>query len=337
MIQIEELSIKKIIVHILDTSMSIPVMSMDEMPTSVNMNEFFATHISKIMNDDSLKTCEFDEEYNLFLNYLKEFKSEKTDFVSFSKQVAGQLFGIMSHHITIPSGDLAIVFYRYHMTDYLALLKLNYQNTYIHFTDYESDINVNTIIEHRTTLPSAGQRISEAAIINMDTLTVQLLDKLYELDGEKIPYLSQHLFKCHTKLSSKEQMQAVKTATNRVAKKFYDSDIDKRAEVSEKLYNHLDETGSIDLDAFAKDAFPAMEEVKDVFFDTLEKKGVTEPAIQMTEKTIARTFDKQKIKTDNGIEIKIPMDFYNNPEKMEFVTEPNGKISIIIKDITHIL
>lgn len=337
MIQIEELSIKKIIVHILDTSMSIPVMSMDEMPTSVNMNDFFATHISKIMNDDSLKSCEFDADYNLFLNYLKEYQTETTDFVGFSKQVAGQLFGIMSHHVNIPSGDLAIVRYRYQSNDYLALLKLNYQNTYIHYTDYESDVNINTIIEHRTTLPNAGQRITEAAIIHLDTFHVQLLDKVYELDGEKVPYLSKHFFKCHTKLSSKEQMQAVKTATNRIAKKFYDTDIEKKAEVSEKLYNHLDDTGAIDLDAFAKDAFPAMEEVKEVFFETLEKKGVVEPNIQMTEKTIARTFDKQKIKTDNGIEIKIPMDFYNNPEKMEFVTEPNGKISIIIKDISRIL
>jgi len=337
MIQAEDIVIKNIIVHILDTSMSIPVMSMDEMPTSININDFFASHISKTVNDDTLKSCVFTEDYNMFLSYLKEFKEGKTNFVTFTKQVAGQLFAIMSANIAIPSADLAVVCYRLQQTDYLALLKLNYQNTYIHFTDFESEININTIIQHRTTLPNIGQRVSEGAVINLESLTVDVLDKAYEIDGEKKNYLSDLFFKCHTQLSSKEQYNAVKTATNKVTKKFFDGDIEKKAEITEKLFQNLDEKGEINLDSFATEAFPAQEEVKEVFFDTLEKKGVVEPKIAISEKTIQRSFDKQRIKTDDGIEIKIPMEFYNNPAKMEFVTEANGKISIILKDINKII
>ncbi len=337
MIQLEDILIKNIIVHILDTSMSIPVMSMDEMPTAVDINEFFASHIVKTMNDDGIKQCVFDEDYNMFYSYLKEYKDEKTDFVNFTKQIAGQLFAIMSANVNVPSADLAVVKYRYRQNDYLALLKLNYQSTYIHFTDYESEVNVNTIIQHRTTLPNTGQRVSEGAIINLEDLTVDVLDKLYEIDGEKKLYLSKLFFKCHTKLSSKEKFNAVKTAANRVSRKFFDENIEKKAEITEKLYECLEETGELNLEKFAKEAFPAQEEVKEVFFETLEKKGVEEPKITMTEKTIKRSFEKQRIKTDDGIEIKIPMEFYNNPTKMEFVTEPNGKISIVLKDINKIL
>lgn len=317
--------------------MSIPVMSMDEMETAIDINEFFATHITKTVNDDGIKPCVFDEEYNMFLSYLKEYASNKTDFVSFTKQVAGQLFAIMSAHINIPSADLAVVKYRYRQKDYLALLKLNYQNTYIHFTDYESNVNINTIIQHRTTLPNMGQKVSEGAIIDLEDFTVDVLDKTYELDGEKKQYLSKLFFKCHTKLSSKEQFNAVKSATNLVAKKFFDTDIEKKALVTEKLFENLDDNGEINLTAFAEEAFPASKEAKEVFFNSLEKKGIEEPKITMTEKTIQRSFDKQKIKTDEGLEIKVPMEFYNNPSKMEFVTEANGKISIILKDINKIL
>jgi len=337
MVQNEEIVIKNIIIHILDSSMSIPVMSMDEMETAIDINEFFATHITKTVNDDGIKPCVFDEEYNMFLSYLKEYASNKTDFVSFTKQVAGQLFAIMSAHINIPSADLAVVKYRYRQKDYLALLKLNYQNTYIHFTDYESNVNINTIIQHRTTLPNMGQKVSEGAIIDLEDFTVDVLDKTYELDGEKKQYLSKLFFKCHTKLSSKEQFNAVKSATNLVAKKFFDTDIEKKALVTEKLFENLDDNGEINLTAFAEEAFPASKEAKEVFFNSLEKKGIEEPKITMTEKTIQRSFDKQKIKTDEGLEIKVPMEFYNNPSKMEFVTEANGKISIILKDINKIL
>ncbi len=265
MVQIEDIVVKNIIVHILDSSMSIPVMSMDEMPTAIDINEFFANHIAKTMNDDTLKSCVFDEDYNMFLSYLKEYTSGTTDYVTFTKQVAGQLFAIMCANINIPSADLAIIRYRIQQKDYLALLKLNYQNTFIHFTDFESEVNINTIIQHRTTLPGMGQRISEGAIIDLEDFSVSLLDKYYEIDGEKKPYLSQLFFKCHTKLSSKEQFNAVKTATNRVAKKFYDTDIEKKAEITEKLFNNLDEKGEIDLEAFATEAFPAQEEAKEIF------------------------------------------------------------------------
>lgn len=337
MIQLEDIQIKQIIVHILDTSLTMPVLSMDEMPTGIDINAFFANHISKTMNDDALKSCVFNEDYNLFLNSLTEFKNQTTDYVTFSKQIAGQLFAIMNANIMIPSADMALIAYRYKTKEYLALLKLNYQNTYIHYTDFESAVNVNTIIQHRTTLPNFGQRISEAAIIDIEEMTIDILDKSYEINGEKKLYLSKLFFKCHTKLSSKEQMQAVKTATNRVTKKYFNEDIEKKVDITEKLFTNLDESGEINLKKFAEEAFKGESEAKEIFFETLEKKGIEEPKITITEKTISRSFEKQRIKTDEGIEIKIPMDFYNNPSKMEFKTEANGKISIIIKDINKII
>lgn len=337
MIQFEEIQIKQIIIHILDTSMTMPVLSMEEMPTAIDMNDFFATHIMKTMNDDSIKPCIFDLEYNMFLTYINEYIASTTDFVMFSKQVAGQLFSIMSANISIPSGDLAIVKYRLKSKDYLAILKLNYQNTYMHYTDFESDVNVNSIIVHRTTLPNTGQRISEGAIIDLETLSVDVLDKSVEINGEKKAYLSQLFFKCHTKLSSKEQLQAVKSATNKVTKKLFDTDVEKKAEITEKLFQQIDEKGEIDLQSFAKEAFSTHEEASEIFFTALEKKGIEEPTITITEKTIARSFDKQRIITDEGVEIKIPMQFYNNPQKMEFVTDSNGKLSILIKDINKIM
>ncbi len=112
----------------------------------------------------------------------------------------------------------------------------------------------------------------------------------------------------------------------------------KKAEITEKLYSNLNEEGELDLESFAKEAFPAQDEAKEIFFSTLEKKKVlTNLRLPLPKKQSTEPLKKQRIKTDEGIEIKIPMDFYNNPQKMEFVTEPNGKISIIIKDINKIM
>lgn len=334
---LEELSINKIIIHILDSSLTMPILSMEEMTASNEANDFFANHIIKIMNDDGIKTCVFNEDYNMFYSYLKDYQNDENKFVDFTLNVANQLFAIMTSNTEIPPSDLAIIGYHYKGTKYVALLKMNYQNTYIHYTDYENDININTIIKYRTTLPSPSQKINEAIIINLSTLEINILEKKYDIDGVKAFYLSEFFLKCTTKLSSKEQYNIVKKATDNISKKYFDEDIEKKMSIKQQLYNNIEETGEIDLNKFASEVFKTNESLKEEFKETLEKKGLEEPLIQLQEKTIIRSFDKQKIKTDNGIEINIPMELYNDPKNLEFITNPNGTISIVIKNVNKIL
>lgn len=337
MIQPEEINIRRMIVHILDHSLSIPVLSQDEIPSSYEVKDFFSTHIAKTINDDAVKNCVFNEDHNMFMQYLTEYKNETKDFTAFSQEIANQLFSIMSVHVMIPPCDLAVIEFNLMTKPHIALLKLNYQSTYIHFTDYESDQNVNTIIEHRTTLPSPTQKVGEAVIINLEDLSIRILEKKYELDGEVDYYLSKHYLKCSTKLSSKDQMKIVKTTVDQVSKKFFEHNPEKQAEIQQNLYEALDEQGTIELKPFVEKTFKDNEKIKEVFMEKIEKKGLEEPVVQLEEKTINRTFVKQRVKTDTGIELKIPMEIYNDPSAMEFVTGVDGKINIILKNIGRIL
>ncbi len=53
------------------------------------------------------------------------------------------------------------------------------------------------------------------------------------------------------------------------------------------------------------------------------------------EKT-TKKFEKQYLKTDTGIEINIPMDQYQDTSQVEFITNPDGTISVLIKNINRI-
>lgn len=50
-----------------------------------------------------------------------------------------------------------------------------------------------------------------------------------------------------------------------------------------------------------------------------------------------KKFTKQKLKTDSGIEINFPAHFYGNPDVMEFINNPDGTISILIKNIGKVV
>ena len=49
-----------------------------------------------------------------------------------------------------------------------------------------------------------------------------------------------------------------------------------------------------------------------------------------------KKFSKQQLMTDTGIEIKIPMEQYNSTDSIEFITNEDGTISVLIKNIGKI-
>ena len=46
---------------------------------------------------------------------------------------------------------------------------------------------------------------------------------------------------------------------------------------------------------------------------------------------------KQKIVTESGIEIIVPIEFLQNNDVFEYIQDETGKVSIIIKDVGTIL
>ena len=76
--------------------------------------------------------------------------------------------------------------------------------------------------------------------------------------------------------------------------------------------------------------------MKEVVQEKLEKYNLTEDTIEPQNPLTTKKFTKQHLMTDTGIELKIPMEEYNNKDKIEFITNPDGTISVLIKNIGSI-
>ena len=105
---------------------------------------------------------------------VKEFSEE--DLVADSKRLTDELYRIMNANVAIPSADLAIVTFQVAGQKYLALLKMNYKESYVHMTNAEEDANVNSIIRYQATLPGSGSKLSEAVIINLQDFSVRIVE-----------------------------------------------------------------------------------------------------------------------------------------------------------------
>ena len=69
----------------------------------------------------------------------------------------------------------------------------------------------------------------------------------------------------------------------------------------------------------------------------IQKAGLSENDIRISEKLIEKKFRTHRIKTDKGIEINIPLEYTDKLDMIEFINNPDGTISIMIKNVGKIV
>jgi len=333
----DDIVIRNAVMHILDSLVGMPVLSDTLLADSQDLNDFLRNHIYRLVSGDDLKNCVFDEENSPVYGILSSFTEE--NLLPVSKELAGQLYGIMNSNITIPAGDVFFVTYQAEGTHYLAILKMNYKEVYVHYTSLgEQNENINEVMKQTAALPLNAGRLSEAVIINLSDYSVQIIEKKYEVNGEKVNYLSEVFLHCHAKMSPKTKLAVVTKAVEQVQKKYFDDDFEKKMEAKAILHEEcVQNHGAIHVEEVANKIFAdAPLEVKEEFTEKLEKYKLPREEIKVQSEKTTKKFEKQYLTTDAGIEINIPMEEYTNRKNIEFITNEDGTISVLIKNVNKI-
>lgn len=329
----DDIRIRRVIVHIMDSTVGMPVLSDAEIQFGSDFADFLKEHIYKIISGDDCKECQFykdeSEVYKMLIQYEEEY------FVDISKDMANFLYQIMNSNIDIPAADLVVVRFDERENKYLALLKMNYKEFYTHKTRTGEEGNENQIIKYKSILPTESQRLQEAAIINLSDLSVRTIEKKYDVNGEKTNYFSYLFLKCASRLSPKSKLSIVTRAVESVQNGYYDETKQYEANMKAKniIHQELEEKGSFTVETIADKIFDQKPDLKQEFQEKMEKYDMVREEIKPRNEKTLKKYETQVLKTDSGIEIKIPMKEYNDPSSVEFITEENGSVSVLIKNI----
>lgn len=329
------IDIQSLIVHILDTNMQMPVLSQEEQLLDPDIGEFLQKHISRVLKDDGLKNAFFDED-SILMETFAVLKENTEKFIDCTSQMARNLYDIMLKNADIPSGDLCCCLFKLDSRQFFGLLKFNYRTSYIHMVHNDERGNINKIIRQKTALPGENQKVDECALICLEDMSIKLTEKKFEVDGEKVYYFSTMFLKCSGDISEKEKVKIFKKATKEFNKKFFAEDFTKAADIKQAVAESIEESESIDVESVAEKVFKRNPELRDSYIEHMEKSGIKNNNIYVDEKVSEKAFEKHKIKTDTGIEIDLPVDCYSNKDKIEFIGNPDGTISIVIKNINRI-
>ncbi len=328
--RIVEIQINKAILHVLDANATLPIFSQSEIdvsePTTV---KFIESHIKQFFTDPSTKAGTLSTD-----SYFDKDKIHNS-FVDMSIRIANNLHDIIKKFPDIPGADLLIAIVGVENTEYVAVLKLNYRTAYTHFIDYEEDRTNNRIILQKTILPAENQKIDEGALINFSDNSCLIIEKKFLVDGERTNYFSEIFLQCKTELSKKESISIINSTAKEVARKYDNDEYEKTSLVKAAIYESLEDEGYVDLGRVADTAFSNSDSMKEDYIRQVQEAGVTN-RIPFYGEAPEKHFDKYKIKTDNGIELNIPMELYRNRGIIEFINNPDGTVSILIKKISKI-
>ncbi len=342
----DDIVIRKAILHILDTVHGDCILSEILLDPGPDLYEFIRNHIYKILISDDTKNCTFNPETSPIYPLLENWdETDEASFISTSQKIAEKLYAAMGEGLDIPAADLLFVTFQAEGTIYLALLKMNYRESYIH------DISVNDapadtetlatvhadIVKSKSLLPASGTRIPEAVIINLSDFHIQLLEKRYEVNGEKIFYLSERFLVCHTSLPPKRKLNILTKVINTISNKYDGADLKTKMDTKSALQKEYVDRQSFDIEEIGNRLFGKSPEKKAEFDEKMEQYDLQFDHFTVTNESTVKKLEKQVMVTDSGIEISIPMETYNKLANLEIQTDVMGKSTIIIKNIDNLI
>ena len=326
-----EIIIHQAILHVLDTTLDAPVLSGGGMELTAEKTAYLQYHIEKLLASDEIRQCRPLPD-SAFRNELEH----NQDFVDLSCRIAGVLFDYMHAHTTIPGADLAVVDFTRDGAPWLGILKLNYKNGYTHYTETVEGAPVNSIIQQRACLPTQSGKVEEGALVNLTDYSMRLLEKKYDIDGHKEFYLSSVVFQYTQAEPEKKKLQAIQEAAAQAVKDAYEDEPHADAQVAMLIANQAaDNDNQVSVEQVRQQLAEEYPLAAVPFDDYVEKSEVLEEAAAPVTVTPARIrrMESRSIRTANGIEVKIPTELLNSDSELEFLHDPDGSVSLLIKNV----
>jgi len=159
---------RRAIIHVLDNSANALITSDYELDITFDVEEYLKKHIMRTLHDDRSRVARFQAaETNIVRNACQAIFRDPAQFVPQSKVIAQHLFTVMSANKSISSADLLVCLYEGDEQPYLAILKLDYNDTYIHdFAAATEHDAIKLVLKKGTnSLPHPNQKLQKAVFV----------------------------------------------------------------------------------------------------------------------------------------------------------------------------
>lgn len=328
------MEIEKSIIHILDGEHNtfIPSDSCmhDLQEETIKLIESKA---NKVFASTKKKNAYF-KEGSIIKNWLESYKQQAYSFEELSEKLGRHLFDLKMKHGIYEGSDLLIAELVQEGRRYLLLLDNGYQKGLTHQLIQKEAI-YNEIIPYCTLLSANLTSKDRAALIELSDMSIRCVENKVEIEAEKVNFLSQLVLQCSTQVSYQEAVKTITKTVEDMKEKYDIQEVDLIPKMKSIVKDNVEKQTNINLEEVADILFAEKPLARDDFKQEVKNQGITH-SIDVEYIKPRKSEKMQKIKTDNGIELYIPVDYMNSKDYVEFVTQNDGTISIQLKNIAHI-
>lgn len=322
------------ILHILDFESAVNVMSQRELDLDTRaVRSFVTSHLRRARTSGDNKRGAFAED-SAFAGELKSFFFGERDFIDLSQQIAEFVSGELAKAEKIESTDVFVAdFEDDDDVRWFAVMLMNSRMAFMHEVAREGGEVRNDIARHYAILPSPSQKVSSFALVRASTMDVYFQDKKRKIAGEDTFLIPDGLLQCETGVSGKEAIDAVTRVVEQVAEEHGANTAVALAKAKAAVAEAVEEDEELPPWDIVDEAFEDEPVMRDAIKASLQEERLPERVPVERAQVERAAVRNHKIRTDTGIEISFPAEMVDNPDYIEFVNEPNGLISISLRNI----
>lgn len=322
------------ILHILDFESAVNVMSQREFDLDTRaVRSFVTSHLRRARTSGDNKRGAFAED-SAFAGELKSFFFGERDFIDLSQQIAEFVSGELAKAEKIESTDVFVAdFEDDDDVRWFAVMLMNSRMAFMHEVAREGGEVRNDIARHYAILPSPSQKVASFALVRASTMDVYFQDKKRKIAGEDTFLIPDGLLQCETGVSGKEAIDAVTRVVEQVAEEHGANTAVALAKAKAAVAEAVEEDEELPPWDIVDEAFEDEPVMRDAIKASLQEEHLPERVPVERAQVERAAVRNHKIRTDTGIEISFPAEMVDNPDYIEFVNEPNGLISISLRNI----
>lgn len=349
------LRVNRAVLHVFDFTSCVNVFSKEELDLESRLiRSYVAKHARKCLTHLDNKRGEFSADSS-FAPELRAYFAGECGFIDLSIQIAEFIASELGRMSKSESTDLLVVDFEEEtkleggstsdeeieasfegrVNRYFGIFLLESRQAFMHSVGYgDAGEPANTIERHHAILPNASQKISSFAIIDSRTLEVAFQDKKRTIAGEERLLIPEGLLQCSIEASSKEVIDEITEMVEEVAEEYGANTTVALTRAKAYVTEAAEEGRGVAPHELAEEVFED-EPLRERFVDKAAEENLPE-RVRVDKKAAERITRKHKIVTDTGITITFPSEYARNPEFIAFASEPDGRISIELRNITQI-
>ena len=255
---------------------------------------------------------------------------DATGFDAFVDVIADEIHTLMQDAVDLPSGSGIFVWATVEEQPVIAFFKLNFQKRLACVVD-DGTVEFK---QRGHLLPTQTQKEYDYFYINIMEHKTWMTDMICHVDNESVNYMAEKILKISLVKSEKEAVKQLQDTVIDTIKECYKEEAPKKVfEYRQSVVDEAEDFGNITPKRIAEVVFADNEEAKAVYQEKLEEREIPkEKPVEVSNKTKRSLKKKQKIVTENGIEILVPIEFLEDKSIFDYKQDSQGGISILIKD-----